>query len=451
MADETKPRKKGFFSRIFGGKGEEVETVVETPVVVGEPLPIKGVPDVFLPEEPPVEEPIPSEAEIAEKEIEAEEREEEIENAATVETNATAIEQPAEPAVANAVEVEAAPEVIMPEELEAEEHAAEIREAEEAPSQAPPTPEEKLGFFARLKQRLSKTKTGLVERVKQVILLHSAIDEDLIEEIEMILVQADVGIETTGKILDQLRKKKEARGITNPQDLIPIIKESILQIVSHDERTLNLQPKRPTVMLVIGVNGVGKTTTIGKIARQYRDQKKSVVMVAGDTFRAAAIEQLAIWADRTGSRIVKSEMGGDPAALCYEALSQPEVRSSDVVLIDTAGRLHTKSNLMEELKKIDRVIKKVIPDAPHETLLILDATTGQNALSQAKIFSEAVGITGFLMTKLDGTAKGGILIALRDLFDIPVLKIGIGEGVEDLRDFNPDDYVNALFENGGEG
>jgi fused signal recognition particle receptor len=283
----------------------------------------------------------------------------------------------------------------------------------------------KPGFFARLKRQLSRTKDTLVSRVREAITLHGKADEELLEEIETILIQADVGIETTTKIVERMRKDREARKAGASSDaLIGCFKQALSDIVSHDERTLRLRAGEPTIMLVIGVNGVGKTTTIGKVAKQYREQGKRVMLVAGDTFRAAAVEQITIWAERTGSLLVKREMGADSAAVCYEALASPEARACDVILIDTAGRLHTKSNLMEELKKIYRVIKKVNPDAPHETLLILDATTGQNALNQARIFSEVAPLTGFIMTKLDGTAKGGILVALRDLFDIPVLRSG---------------------------
>jgi fused signal recognition particle receptor len=313
-----------------------------------------------------------------------------------------------------------------------------------APITEPEPPKE--GLFARLKKQLVKTKTSLVEKVRQVIQFHGKVDEELLEEIEMILIQADVGVETTLKIVDGMRKKSDARKASDAETLIPLFKEALLEIVCHSERLIRFQPTPPTVVLVIGVNGTGKTTTIGKLAKEYRSQGKKVLLVAGDTFRAAAIEQLTIWAERTGCDIVKQEMGSDPGSVCYDALATGQAGNYDVILIDTAGRLHTRSNLMEELKKVVRVIQKVMPEAPHETLLVLDATTGQNAVSQAKIFSEAGGVTGIIMTKLDGTAKGGILIAIRDLFDIPILKIGIGEQEGDLRDFDPQAFVEALFE-----
>ncbi len=366
-------------------------------------------------------------------------------SAPPVESSLSEIEEivPVEPEPEVCVVEPEPPTVLAPE----EEPEPEPVEVEVAPAVTAKEPEgEKIGFFARLKRQLSRTKDTLVSRVREAITLHGKADEELLEEIETILIQADVGIETTTKIVERMRKDREARKAGSPDALITVFKQALAEIVSHDERTLRLRSGEPAIMLVIGVNGVGKTTTIGKIAKQYREQGKRVMLVAGDTFRAAAVEQLTIWAERTGSLLVKREMGADSAAVCYEALASPEAHECDVILIDTAGRLHTKSNLMEELKKIYRVIKKVNPDAPHETLLILDATTGQNALNQARIFSEAAPITGFIMTKLDGTAKGGILVALRDLFDIPVLKIGIGEGEDDLRDFDPQAYIDALFE-----
>lgn len=306
-------------------------------------------------------------------------------------------------------------------------------------------PTEKKGFFQRLKDRLVKTKESVFNKVKKLIRLKGKIDEELLEEIEEILIQADVGVETTLKIIDAMRNNESIKEKKEPEALIEEFKKAILQIIRKDERPITLVPTPPTIILVVGVNGTGKTTTIGKLAKHFADNGKKVMLVAGDTFRAAAIEQLEIWAKRTKSEFVAQKMGADPGSVCFDALHAAKNKNIDVVLIDTAGRLHTKVNLMEELKKVVRVIKKVMPEAPHETLLVLDATTGQNAVSQAKIFMEAVSITGLIMTKLDGTAKGGILIAIRDQFKVPVVKIGIGEQVNDLRDFNPEEFVDALF------
>jgi len=302
------------------------------------------------------------------------------------------------------------------------------------------------GFFQRLKQRLARTKEGIVGRLRKVIPLSGRIDEDLIEQVEEILIQGDVGVETTMKIADRLRESDEARKAEGPDQVMAALKKILLDIIDHRAVRFEIGPQRPFVILVVGVNGTGKTTTIAKIARRLRDRGLSTMLVAADTFRAAAIDQLAIWAERTGSDFVSQGEGADPGSVCYDALQAARSRKTDVVLIDTAGRLHTKVNLMEELKKIVRVIRKQIPDAPHQTLLVLDATTGQNAISQTRIFSEAVPVTGIVMTKLDGTAKGGILVAIRDLFDIPVVMIGVGETQEDLRDFDPAEFLDALFE-----
>ncbi|MCX8036796.1 MAG: signal recognition particle-docking protein FtsY [Candidatus Sumerlaeia bacterium] len=308
------------------------------------------------------------------------------------------------------------------------------------------SPPEKRGFFARLKEKLSRTKESIVGRIKKIIRLTGKVDDALLEQIEEILLQGDVGVETTTKIIEQLRQREDARKAENADQVTAVLKDILRSIVEHDERQLKLGDARPYVILVVGVNGTGKTTTIAKLARRFRDQGLTTLLVAGDTFRAAAIEQLEIWAKRTGSDFISQGMGSDAGSVCYDALQAARARKIDVVLIDTAGRLHTKVNLMEELKKVVRVIRKVIPEAPHETLLVLDATTGQNAISQTKIFSEAVPVSGIVMTKLDGTAKGGILIAIRDLFDIPVVMIGVGESQEDLRDFDPAEFVDALFE-----
>jgi len=304
--------------------------------------------------------------------------------------------------------------------------------------------EKKRGFFGRIVHGLLKTRDSLVKRVRKAIRLKARLDEDLLEEIEEILIQSDVGVETATKIIEDLRL--EVSGSDSPDAIMAHLKKSIMAILAKEERAFAVDPAhRPYVVLVVGVNGTGKTTTIAKIAQKLAAEGRKVMMVAGDTFRGAAIEQLSIWGERTGARVVKSERGADAAAICYQALEEARRDGTDVVLIDTAGRLHTKKNLMDELEKIVRVIKKNTPGAPHETLLVLDATTGQNALNQAKIFSEKCGVTGIVMTKLDGTAKGGILIALRDQFHAPVLMIGVGESADDLRPFDATEFVEALF------
>lgn len=303
------------------------------------------------------------------------------------------------------------------------------------------------GLFGRMKaalaDRIRKTKDEIVGQIRAAAKAASKVDENLIEKIEEILIRADLGAETTMKIVEEMREF-EARG-ASPDELLASFKQQLHRIVGKGERTLVRAGRKPYVLLMVGVNGVGKTTTIGKLAAEYRAAGLKTMIVAADTFRAAAIEQLEIWAKRTGSDFVSKGMGADPAGVAFDAVTKARAESYDVVLIDTAGRLHTKSNLMEELKKIHRVVNRVLPGAPHETLLVLDATTGQNAISQAKVFTEAINVTGIVMTKLDGTAKGGVLIGIRNLFDIPVVKIGVGEGVDDLRDFNPGEFVDALF------
>lgn len=304
----------------------------------------------------------------------------------------------------------------------------------------------KNAFFSKLKNRLAKTKDQVISKVKTALSLHTSIDEELLEEIEEILIQADIGVETTVKIVDKIRGECREKKIKDPGEIIKVLKGIIARMISRHPGSFDIEKAKPFVILVAGVNGVGKTTTIAKLASSFRGDGKEVMLVAGDTFRAAAIEQLDIWAKRTGSQIIKQTMGADSASVCFDAVQAAIKRDVDVVLIDTAGRLHTKANLMEELKKIVRVIKKSLPDAPHETLLILDATTGQNAISQTKIFGEAIDISSIIMTKLDGTAKGGVLIAIGDLFETPIAMIGIGESEEDLRPFDPEAFVEALFE-----
>ena len=300
-----------------------------------------------------------------------------------------------------------------------------------------------MGFLDKLKSGLAKTRKSLVERV-ETVLLNRKIDETVLDEIEEILISSDVGADAASRIISMLKDKVRAGIIKDVSNVKAALREEMYAMLGNP-LPLTLSAK-PYVILIIGVNGVGKTTTIGKLASRFRTDGKKVVLAAGDTFRAAAIEQLDIWAQRTGADIIKHQGGSDPAAVAFDAVEAAKSRGSDVVIIDTAGRLHTKSQLMDELKKVDRVIKKAMPDAPHEKLLVIDATTGQNALRQAEIFHEAIGLTGIALTKLDGTAKGGIIFAIQKELNVPVKLIGIGEGLDDLRDFDPREFVSALFE-----
>ncbi len=303
----------------------------------------------------------------------------------------------------------------------------------------------KKSLFLRLRERLSKTSKNLIGKIQTITKFSKKIDENLFEELEEALISSDVGVVTTNKIIGDIRNKINERKINDSEKIIDLLKESIAEIFGSDINTLALGMEKPQIILFVGVNGVGKTTTIGKIAQRLINEGKSVMLVAGDTFRAAAIEQLEIWADRSGSEFFKQEMNSDPASVCFDAINTAKTQEIDVVLIDTAGRLHTKINLMEELKKIVRVIQKQIPDAPHETILILDANTGQNAINQVKMFREAVKITSIIMTKIDGTAKGGVILGIKNEFDLPIIMIGIGEGIDDLKDFDAEVFVNALF------
>lgn len=300
-----------------------------------------------------------------------------------------------------------------------------------------------MGIFDKLKTSLAKTRKSLVDRV-ETVLLNRKIDETVLDEIEEILIASDIGVESAGQIIRMLKDKVRAGVIKDVSNVKVALQEEMSAMLGNPH-PVSITAK-PHVILMIGVNGVGKTTTIGKLSSRFRSQGCSVLLAAGDTFRAAAIEQLDIWAQRTGASIIKHQSGSDPAAVAFDAVEAAKSRGSDIVIIDTAGRLHTKSHLMDELKKVDRVIKKAMPDAPHEKLLVIDATTGQNALRQAKIFNDAIGLTGIALTKLDGTAKGGIIFAIQKELNVPVKLIGIGEGLEDLRDFDPRDFVTALFD-----
>jgi fused signal recognition particle receptor len=308
-----------------------------------------------------------------------------------------------------------------------------------------PEPEEqKRGFFSRLKERLTKTRENLISRVDRLVLGRKEIDEDLLDELEEILITSDLGVMTTQALIESVQQKVKRKELDDPERLKEYLKQEILRFLDVPKRTLDFS-KKPLVILVIGVNGVGKTTTIGKLAQRFKAQGKEVLLVAGDTFRAAAGEQLEIWAGRSGSEIIRQKEGSDPSAVVFDALRAARSRGSDLVLIDTAGRLHTRVNLMEELKKIRRVIQKEIPEGPHQTWLILDATMGQNAISQAHLFNEALEIDGIILTKLDGTAKGGIIVGICHEMKVPIEYIGIGEKVEDLQPFKAEEFVRALF------
>ncbi|MCX8131938.1 MAG: signal recognition particle-docking protein FtsY [Clostridia bacterium] len=301
-----------------------------------------------------------------------------------------------------------------------------------------------MGFFDRLKEGLQKTRKGITEQIDKVLISFGKIDDELFEELEEILITSDVGIDTTMKIIGDIKKKVKENKVIDPMKVKDLLKEELIDILKEDNAELNVGTS-PSVIIVIGVNGVGKTTSIGKISNLLKQNGKKVLLAAGDTFRAAAIDQLEIWSSKVGVDIIRHTEGSDPAAVVYDAVQSAKAKKVDVLICDTAGRLHTKKNLMEELKKISRILDRELPDSKRETLLVLDATTGQNAISQAKTFSESADITGIVLTKLDGTAKGGIVIAIKSELNIPVKLIGVGEKMEDLQKFDPREFVEALF------
>ena len=303
-----------------------------------------------------------------------------------------------------------------------------------------------MGFFSKIAEGLKKTKDSLRGKIDQVLTSFGKVDEELFEELEETLIMADVGTVTATRICEELRKRVKAGAVTDVNAVRTLLKEIIAEMLSGDSE-LNLSTK-PAIILVIGVNGVGKTTTIGKMANNLRQDGKKVLLAAADTFRAAAIEQLEIWADRANVDLIKHDEGSDPAAVVFDAVNAGKARGADVIICDTAGRLHNKKNLMNELAKISRVIDKEAPGCARETLLVLDATTGQNALNQAKLFKEAAGLDGIILTKLDGTARGGVVIGIKEELNIPIKYIGVGEQIDDLRPFNSKEFVDALF---GEG
>jgi fused signal recognition particle receptor len=332
--------------------------------------------------------------------------------------------------------------------------------AEKAPSEAQPVAEEKeavkklevpakdeepVNWFQRLKTGLTKTRTGFVGRLKKLVLGSTKIDDDLLDDLEEMLFEADVGVRTTQELLDLLHTKVDDEDITDPQKIYEILRDKLKDKLAKFSSEPNLQKDGLTVMLIIGVNGVGKTTTIAKLAHRFSTDGKKVLLAAGDTFRAAAIDQLTIWGERVGCEVIRGNEGGDPGALAFDAIHAAKKRQADILLIDTAGRMHVKANLMSELKKVQKIAQKESDGGPHEILLVLDATTGQNAVQQAKLFNEALPISGLVVTKLDGTAKGGVLFAVEEQISAPVKFIGVGEKMNDLMPFDPEQFLEALF------
>lgn len=333
------------------------------------------------------------------------------------------------------VALDSSVEEIQNEELQLVEDKIEIEEVAEEP---------KISLFERLKQGLSKAKQGITDRVDQVLKSYTKVDEDLLEEIEEILITADVGVDTTMNIIDKLTDAIKTKKITDPQDVKGELKLIIEEILTNENSTLDVSHS-PSIIIMVGVNGVGKTTTIGKLASRYKKEGKKVLIAAGDTFRAAAIDQLEVWANRSGVDIIKHQEGADPGAVIFDSIKAAKARNIDLLICDTAGRLHNKSNLMNELSKVFKIVDREYPEAKREVLLVVDATTGQNAVSQAKSFKQVCDITGLVLTKLDGTAKGGVVLAVKSEVDVPVKLIGVGEKMEDLQDFDAKAFSEALF------
>ncbi|MBB6142180.1 fused signal recognition particle receptor [Silvibacterium bohemicum] len=304
----------------------------------------------------------------------------------------------------------------------------------------------KKSFLDRMKQAVSRTRESLEDRIEGVLSLTRTVDESALEDLEMSLIASDIGVTTATEILEALRDRAKRQQIKDGAELKQLLKEQLKAILDEQNRPARTVAKPPEVILMVGVNGTGKTTTSGKLAAYYRAQGRSVLLCAADTFRAAAIEQLEVWSERSGVELIKSRQGGDPSAVLYDALQAATARSRDFLIVDTAGRLHTKNNLMAELDKMRRTTQRLIPDAPHEVLLVMDATTGQNGLQQARLFTESAGVTGIVLTKLDGTAKGGIAIAIARELKLPVRYIGVGEKIDDLLPFDSDAFVDSLLE-----
>ncbi|THB75431.1 MAG: signal recognition particle-docking protein FtsY [Desulfobacteraceae bacterium] len=334
------------------------------------------------------------------------------------------------------------PDIEDPQALESSEEKPETDETKPVEEEAT----DKKGLFSKLKKGLTKTREILTTDINDLFSASKAIDDDLFDELEELLITSDLGMDTTIAIMDRIRKA--ARNVSDARELVDVLKQELIALFPEQETSpeSTRQTVKPLIIMVVGVNGTGKTTTLGKLAMKYTKAGNKVLIAAADTFRAAAIEQVGIWADRSGASLVKHKEGADPAAVAYDAVEASIARGIDVVLVDTAGRLHTQKNLMEELKKIKRAIGKRLNEAPHEVLMVVDATTGQNAISQAKLFNQAVGITRIALTKLDGTAKGGIVAAIANTMKVPVSYIGVGEQIEDLQEFDPKLFIKAMFD-----
>ena len=425
---------------------EEIESFAEEVVEVTEQVQESEKPEPVIvetlneaPQATIEHEELPLPEEVKAEEVSAEEWQAEAETVEIVEAveeeAALELELTDEELEAQALAAEAAEEavIVVPVEAQAEE---EIVQEQEKPT--------KEGFFARLKRSLLKTKENLGSGFISLF-RGKKIDDDLFEELEEQLLIADVGVETTRKIIANLTEGASRKQLRDAEALYGLLKDEMGEILAKVDEPLNIEGKMPFVILMVGVNGVGKTTTIGKLARQFEQQGKSVMLAAGDTFRAAAVEQLQVWGQRNNIPVIAQHTGADSASVIFDAIQAAKSRNVDVLIADTAGRLQNKSHLMEELKKIVRVMKKLDEDAPHEIMLTIDASTGQNAISQAKLFHEAVGLTGIALTKLDGTAKGGVIFSVADQFGIPIRYIGVGERIEDLRPFKADDFIEALF------
>lgn len=424
----------------------EPETVETEPEEVTEPETVETEPEEVA--EPETVETEPEE--IAEPET-VETEPEEVAEPETVESEPETVETESEE-VAEPETVETEPETVeaesevVPESEIVEVDSEEFEEAEASEPEEPQEPEKKKkkGFFEKIRDGLRKTKDSVIAKMQLVLNAFTKIDEDLFDQLEETMIMGDMGAETSIEICDQLRKRVKERGITDPKQIMGLIQEIIGEMLGEDQ-TLQLQTK-PSVIMVIGVNGAGKTTTIGKLCHQLKEDGKKVIVAAADTFRAAAIDQLEVWTDRAGVELVKHAEGSDPAAVVYDAIEAAKARNCDVLICDTAGRLHNKKNLMQELAKINRIIENKAAGCDKEILLVLDATTGQNAVNQARLFKEVADITGIVLTKLDGTAKGGIIVSIKNELEIPVKLIGVGEKIDDLQPFHARDFVNALFE-----